>query len=405
MKLSVATFAWYGDSTLNLDFPEEWKVDEHRMIGHDAPPLTDEVIRSRLANPIGSDALKELAKNRKECAIIVDDLTRPTKASQIIPHILHELHEAGLENQHIRFIMALGAHHWMRLDDIYKKLGAEIPNRYNVYNHNVYENNVFVGNTSRGTPVYVNREVMKCDLKIGVGGIMPHRGFGFGGGAKILLPGVASIDSITHNHGLPGVVGRVETNTRRLDAEEAAQMAGLNFIVNALVNPNRDCCELVCGDPVKAHRAGVKLAREHYLTTTSKADIVVVNGYPLESEAYKVFDIIKRSANDSGDAVVLLHTPEGARGHYYNGRFGGDYGGRNWASGGYVPKSGGTKNIHVVSPFISIAENQYFGSSSLWVKSWNDVLVRLKQKYQGSEAKVAVYPYATIQISQEEASS
>jgi len=399
----VRTYAWYGDSNLSLTFPEGWEVTEHRMAGHDALALTSEQIRRKLAQPVGSELLRELAKDRKECVILVDDLTRPTKAWQVIPHILEELQEAGIRDHHIRFVMALGAHHWMRLDDIQKKLGDDVPDRYSVYNHNVYENNVFVGNTSRGTPVHVNREVMRCDLKISVGCIVPHMLYGYGGGGKIIVPGVASIDSIqSHHNRYGGSVGKAEENVGRLDAEEAARMAGLNFIVNVLINPNRDCCELVCGDPVSAHRSGVKLARSHYLTETTKADVVVANGYPMESEAYKVFDIVKRSLVDGGSPVVLIHTPEGVRGHYYNGRFGTDFGGRGWKPAKYLPGSGNIQSLYVVAPHSSLADYQYFGLASRWVKSWNEVLGELEASYGKSAVKVAVYPYAPIQISRED---
>ena len=42
---------------------------------------------------------------------------------------------------------------------------------------------------------------MACDLKIGIGCIVPHAFSGFGGGGKIILPGVSHIDSIAYNHG------------------------------------------------------------------------------------------------------------------------------------------------------------------------------------------------------------
>jgi len=94
-------------------------------------------------------------------------------------------------------MMATGAHHGRLLFDFQKKLGTEIPEKYHVYNHNSYENLEYLGKTSYDTPVHINREVMSCDLKISLGAMMPHFGYGFGGGSKMLLPGVAGIDSIT----------------------------------------------------------------------------------------------------------------------------------------------------------------------------------------------------------------
>jgi hypothetical protein len=119
----------------------------------------------------------------------------------------------------------------------------------------------------------------------------------------------------------------------------------------------------------------------------------------MENEAYKVFDIIQQSLKDSGDVVILVHTPEGARGHYYTGRFGTDYGGKGWNPGGFFPTSLRTKSLYVVAPHSSLADYHYFGLTSRWVKSWNEALSELRTRHGASRVKVAVYPYAPIQIS------
>lgn len=173
------------------------------------------------------------------------DLSRPFKAFQILPAVLDELHAGGISDKHIRFVIAKGCHQWMTLDAQQKKLGEDIPGRFLVFNHNVFENLVDLGKTSQGTPVLVNKEVMSCDLKVAVHGIIPHRGAGFGGGSKIVLPGISSIETVTYNHtkiseGLGK--GRVKGNMRRRDMDEAAEMVGIDFAVNQIVNASRDCC-------------------------------------------------------------------------------------------------------------------------------------------------------------------
>lgn len=400
---------WYGDKKIRLTFPKAWYVEKCLMKGHAEKPLSQDELHERLEHPIGTTPLKELARGKRECVVIVDDLTRPTKAYQVIPMVLEELHKGGLDDSRIRFVIGSGAHHFMLLDDLVKKLGQSIPDKYRVFNHNVYENNVSLGETSFGTPVSVNREVMGCDLKIAIGGIIPHRNAGFGGGAKLILPGVASIETIAHNHAhvTNGKgEGRISNNESRLDMEEAARMAGLDFIVNCIFNANRDWCELVSGDVVEAHRAGVGIARRNYLTRIVKdADVAIVNGYPMESEAYKVFSTAIESVKEGGDVVVLLHTPEGSRGHYYNGRFGSDFGGRGWGSEVYLTKPWKMSRVIVVSSWHSLADESYFGVGSQWVKSWDQALELLLERHgEFSNIKVAVYPYATLQISEKIAS-
>ena len=120
-----------------------------------------------------------------------------------------------------------------------------------------------VGTTSRGTRLSVNREVMSADLKIAIGCVTAHANVGFSGGGKIVLPGVAHIDSITHYHlevpkEAPESVGlgNFDSNVMRFDIEEAARMAGLDFKIDVVVNERGATSGVFAGDFIEAHRAG-----------------------------------------------------------------------------------------------------------------------------------------------------
>jgi len=158
------------------------------MQGHNTPKLNEESFRKAIRNPIGTPPIRELARNKKSVVILFDDLSRPTKAAEIVPFVLEELAAGGVEEKNIQFICALGAHGAMTAIEFTKKLGADILARFNVYNHNTYENCTYIGKTTRGTPVSLNTEFLNADLKIGIGSIVPHQSAGFGGGAKIILP-------------------------------------------------------------------------------------------------------------------------------------------------------------------------------------------------------------------------
>ena len=402
-KTTVLTYPWHGNNPLDLIFPDDWEVVECRMAGHDSPRLTGERIRSRLASPVGARKLQELATGSKECVIIIDDLSRPFRTHQVLPYVLDELHMGGIKDDHIRFVIAPGNHFPLTLEQIVKKLGEDIPDRYLVFNHNCYENNIFVGKTEQGTPVHVNKEVMECDLKVSVHGIVPHPGAGFGGGAKIVLPGIASIDTTHYNHKNVRTGrgrGRIEGNMARKDMEEAGRMVGIDFIVNQLINGSMDCCELVCGDLVEAHREGVKIARKHYVTgVVEDVDIAIGNGYPMDDEAFKAFPICMQSVRKGGDVVILVHCPEGCVGHYLTGRFGKDYGGRLFNPQGKGPAQ--KERRIIVAPHQTKADELYYGEA-IWVKSWAEGLEELRSVH-GKKARVAVYPTAPMQISEEEA--
>jgi nickel-dependent lactate racemase len=407
-SISVPAWEWYGWKSEKLSFPDGWDVNVQKMRGHDAKALTPNEIVEKLQNPFGTPPLSEIAKGKRKCVIIFDDMTRPTKVTQILPSVLGELRRGGLAENQIVFMMASGAHTGRMLFDFQKKLGEEICAKHLVFNHNPYENFVDLGKTSRGTPVLINNEVMTCDLKVAISSIMPHFGFGFGGGSKMILPGVAAVESISPNHAIKKGTdpGKVSGNERRLDSEEAAQKVGLDFVVHALLNADSEACDLVSGDVIRAHREGVRRARAHYVTkVVPNADISIGNTYPMANEGYKAYHIVLESVRERGDMVYLLYTPEGCRVHFYNGRFGTDYGGQGWKPDVYVKKPWKMGRVICVSPSgLMKADEHYYGEGSKWVKTWKEAL-KLMEDTHGSQAKVALYPTASIQISEANASS
>ena len=401
-KVIVPILAWYGDEEYELEFPESWDVTVCNMQGANAPPLSDNEIKKAFANPIGTKTIEELAKGKKEVAILFDDLTRPTPIKIIVPFVLEQLATAGIPDDNIRFIAAFGAHGCMDGIAFRKKLGDEITGRFLVYNHNPYENCTPLGVTSRGTPVSINSEFMSCDLKIGIGGIVPHP-YGFGGGSKIIIPGVASIETIDINHSRlnksPTVgLGKYEGNIVREDMDEAARMAGLDIKIDPILNLKREITALFVGDVVKEYAEGVKLAREHYATDmVSDADIVVANCYSKANEmalAPRIASPLLKP--EGGEMVIIAIIPEGQITHYWGRSFGKRFGGRAWIARTSLPDR--TKRLFVLNPYPDRTGGDWLAPYELitYTRSWQEVLEQLKNSY-GDKAKVAVIPDATLQ--------
>jgi len=408
-SVQVPQLAWYGDTMLNLEFPSEWKLRYRPMRGHERQPIDSDRIKKAFRNPIGSAAIRQLAQGKREAVIIFDDLTRPTRSAQIVPYIIEELNASGISNDHIRFICALGAHGTCNRIDFVKKLGEDIVEQFPVYNHNCFSNLTDLGKTTRGTPVQVNSEVMDCDLKIGLGMVVPHPEAGFGGGAKIVLPGVVSIDCMRHNHGVVAGMksvstetlhssvgwGRVEGNIMREDMEEAAKMASLDIKVDTLVNGRGEITDVFVGDFIAEHRAAVQIAKNVYATeTVENADIVIANTYAKANEATLAGLSTVSKVKEGGTIVVVANAPDGQATHYLVGKFGKKSGGPL-----YHPYFAKFARIIIYSPYkvtdplLPIAEQ----NSVIWAKSWPEVLEILKNAHPGNPT-VAVYPHSEIQI-------
>ena len=243
--IRLQQLAWYDPRELALPLPDVWHIEVCNMAGYNRPALKPDEIKTALNKPIGTAPIRELAKGKKEVVIIFDDMTRVTRVAEIAPFVLEELTEAGIPDSNIRFVMALGCHGAKDRRDFIKKLGEDVLARFPVYNHNAFGNCTYVGTTATfKTKVYVNEEVAKCDLKIAIGSVVPHPTTGFGGGGKIILPGVASFETIEYHHGTiyrivreegkpVAGMGIFDNNPSRIDIEEAARRA---TIVEMLVS-------------------------------------------------------------------------------------------------------------------------------------------------------------------------
>lgn len=407
--VSVPQGAWYDERDVELHFPEEWKVTVCTMKGHDAPGLDEAGFRKAFANPIGSRTIRELARDKRNVVILFDDMSRPTKTFEIVPFVLEELAAAGVEENNIQFICALGSHGALTAHDFAKKLGKNMPGRFNIYNHNPYENCSYVGTTSRGTQVSLNTEFVNADFKIGIGSILPHLGVGFGGGGKIILPGIAAISTTVHNHGpvrnqarKNGIdcdtgMGKYQHNAQRLDIEEACCLSGLNVLIDTIVNIHRDIVALFVGEPSAQYYEGVKLAESHYWSPLpDKPDIVVVNCNAKSNETMIGSLIAQSLLPDSGGTVVMISSnPSGEVCHYLRRKFGNHTAGQLWRASDLPEK---VKKFILLTPLHDKAGEAWLAppGSITRAGNWDEVMTILKADYPEG-ARVAVVPDGTIQ--------
>jgi lactate racemase len=394
--------AWHGLKKLKVYFPAGWRVEVCGFAGHARPKMKPAAMKQVLSKPLGMAPLKEYARGKKKVVIIFDDMSRVTRVSQIVPHVLTELAAAGIEDKQVRFIAANGCHAAMDRSDFARKLGEEVLKRFPVYNHSPFDNCVYAGSTTRGVRLYVNAEVMKCDLKIGIGSIVPHIMAGFGGGGKMILPGVASYESILALHSSPSGtaeldMGAVTDNPRRRDIDEAAQLAGLDMKIDALVNGWGETVELFAGSPALEYPAALKAAQKHYLTPSAKdCDIVIANTFAKANEAVSgllvAFPSVRR---EGGDVVLIANAPEGQMTHYLMGPFGNEIGGKLHLR---IKPPPNVDRLVLFSEYRELSSRNYIQDAGqvVMMHDWPGVM-ELITKGRGRGTKLAVYPNADIQ--------
>ncbi len=408
-KFKIPWATWREPEFLELTFPDSWNISLYKMNGSDVPELKEEEIKKSILNPIGAPKISELAKDKSNVVIVIDDMTRPTPVSKIIPYVLEELNKRNIKDDQITILLAIGAHRPMTRHDCILKLGIDLVNRLRIENHHPYENLIYLGESTKGTPIFVNKTYMNADLKIAIGGVIPHPLAGFGGGAKIVLPGVCGIKTLEANHSFGmkggGGIGKL-TDTRR-DIEEIAEKVGLDFSINVILSDLGKISKIFSGHFKDAHRKAMEFGKQFYSTKTDQNNqICFFNSYPEDSELnqaqYKAFNFLmtapRQILDQEGKIVIMTDSYEGRGYHSLVGETGSKLY-KNLGETIFWKVFVNKRKIYLFSPNVSENDkNHYFPKSVKLFNVWSDLIQELEKSYR-EPPKVAIIP-SSIQLSE-----
>jgi nickel-dependent lactate racemase len=315
-----------GKGTTKFSIPEEQLL--YRLVGRNRQPPEDlaAAYRHALDNPIDSPPLKEIVKPGETVAITVSDITRAWQRNHLtLPLLIDYLNEAGIRDQDITVIIAVGAHRQNSEAECIELCSREVYDRVTVLNHNAWDsgNMVHFGKTSRGTEVAVNRVVANADRVILTGGVIYHYMVGYGGGRKSVMPGVASLKTIQQSHmwamekdlggGSNPLAANMKTrgNPAHEDMMEAAAFVQPDFLVNVVPNLDGDITGIFTGNWVSAWLEATRMVDDIFgVKITEQADIVIASagGYPKDINLYQSQKTIDNGvyAMKPGGVIILL---------------------------------------------------------------------------------------------------
>jgi nickel-dependent lactate racemase len=237
-----------------------------------------------------------------------------------MPAIFDELGRAGVRDEDVTVVFALGSHRGQTDEEREALVGPEIFKRARCLDGDPSDC-VKLGRTRRGTPVDVTRIVAEADRRICVSNIEYHYFAGYSGGAKALMPGVSTREAIEVNHGLmvlpEAKAGRLEGNPVREDLEEAVALCPIDFIVNVTLDEKKRIVNCVSGHFIKAHRVGCAFLDRLYLKPLKRrADVVVASqgGAPKDLNLYqtqKALDNAKEAVRPGGVIILVGSCREG----------------------------------------------------------------------------------------------
>ena len=280
----------------------------------------EEAVIEALNHPIGAKKLSETVKAGQKVAIVTSDISRPLPSYKILPALLRELNEGGVKDEDITLVFALGSHRPHTKEEMLHLAGEEVFGRIRCVDSNPNDC-VHLGTTKAGTPVDITRAVAEADFRICLGNIEFHYFAGYSGGAKAIMPGVSTHDAIQTNHRMmtspDACAGKLVGNPIREDIEEAGEICGIDYIVNAVLDEHKNIVYAVAGDVTLAHRKGCEyLDRMYRKKIAQKADIVLVSqgGAPKDANLYqtqKALDNAKHAVKKGGTIILIGACPEG----------------------------------------------------------------------------------------------
>lgn len=310
----------FGKSKMNLI------IDNNNIIGVLTPNEievgltgTDEVKRA-MENPIASERLKSIVNPGEKIVIITSDITRPMPSKIVIPIVIAELNDIGIKDSDIVIVFALGSHRSQTEDEKKYLLSEEIYNRIKCVDSNEAEY-IHLGITAYNTPVDICSVVVNADRRICLGNIEYHYFAGYSGGAKAIMPGVSTRAAIQSNHSRMveenAKAGNIKTNPVRIDIDEIGKFVKIDFIVNVVLDSNKEIIKAIAGHYIEAHREGCKFLDSFYkIKIQEKADIVITTpgGYPKDINLYqaqKALDNAKHAVKDGGIIILVASCIEG----------------------------------------------------------------------------------------------
>jgi len=288
----------YGRTGLEVELPDQRVV---RTLGYrDAPPLSDpaDALAQRLAHPLGTPPLAEIARGRRDACVVISDITRPVPNQLILSQMLPILEAAGIPRDRILILVATGLHRPNEGDELVEMVGPEIAARYRIENHfgTRLDEHTYLGDSPRGVPIWIDSRYVQADLKITTGLIEPHLMAGYSGGRKLICPGLAALETVKVWHG-PNFIEHPNADCGILDGNPVheentwiGRHTGCDFIVNVVIDAQRRPLKFVAGDMEAAFLEGVDFVRSVVRDTISEpVDIVVTSsaGYPLDTTFYQ----------------------------------------------------------------------------------------------------------------------
>jgi nickel-dependent lactate racemase len=317
----------YGRKTLTLAFPEGTTVPEYHEPEYS---ISGETFRADLEKFLPADPAKYT-----DVAIVVSDKTRLCGYPEFLPWLTDALIKHGTQPENITFYIAYGTHARQTEEESVQSYG-ESYRTFRFVHHDCTDVSVFelLGTTKRGTPVPLRKDILKSTLLITFGSISHHYFAGYGGGRKMLFPGLASKVAVYNNHSLfldmktrrlsEGCQpGRLDGNPLAEDLKEIDSYFPPKISIHGILNASGKVCRLMIGNSYEHFIEACRLHDSFYRFSGNQLfDLVVASGggYPKDINFIQSHKAVHHAAafvKDGGHLVVLVECIDGIGSNYF----------------------------------------------------------------------------------------
>ncbi len=321
----------YGRQTVSGVLPENWKVEEIFFNKEKKKPKPvfspEKMLNQFLDRPVNCEPFDKIFSTKKSVAVVVPDKTRKSGVKALLPIVLSRLEKLGIHENGVKIIFATGIHPGQTEEQKRAIVGDVIYERFECVDHDPRGELERAGEID-GNPLMLNAHVVRADGLIVIGGVKLHYLAGFGGGRKAIMPGVASREDCVNFHGLcinpagkgwhpNSKTGVLKGNPMHERALAAARAAGVDFMVNTVVDDSEKILFVNAGDVEESFLDACKFARGYQMVPlTGRADVVIAScgGYPADInfiQAHKSLDSAYHALKPGGVLFLVAECAEG----------------------------------------------------------------------------------------------
>lgn len=261
-------------------------------------------------------------------AVVVADKTRLCGYPQFLPVLLEALIAHGATSEAITLFIAYGTHMSQNDESSLAAYGPSFNNYRWVHHQCEGENFVQVGKTRRGTPVRLREDIAEASCVITFGAISHHYFAGYGGGRKLIFPGLGNKEDIYANHGMfldrthrrlsPGCrSGQLADNPLAEDLAEYESLCPADMAIHGILDSKGRVCDLMVGKGTEHFRKACDQHAAHCEVTASRQyDLVIAGcgGFPKDINFIQSHKAVHHSADfvrDGGRLIVLAECRDG----------------------------------------------------------------------------------------------